>query len=408
VSLIVSVPPTTLTPQVSVVVNFTTKLQTMQGFGACNRDDAGPLTSPQLDIFFNQNPTIGIGLSILRTSIYIDGTDASGSYADAGGAVARGARIISTPWTAPAGDKTPASQNGGVLNVGSYSSWASVMCSYQANLFASQGVNCYAIGMQNEPDESEPYDSMVFSASQANAFIKVLGPIVQGLSPVPLLMMPESASWSGAWGYTGALDSTAQPYVNIAGAHQYAGVSAPSESPLTNIPIWMTEMSDFNAFDPTITHGLTTAGWVHDAITTGQASLWCYWMLIGNTTDNQGLTGENGVFSYTKRLYTLGNYSAFVRPGYQVVGTSGDNTGGITFTAYQHPSTGAFAIVVINNNTTPTILGVTMNGASSGPLTPWVTSAQFNLVAQPVVPLSGSGFTYVLPASSVTTFVNAT
>jgi glucuronoarabinoxylan endo-1,4-beta-xylanase len=45
-----------------------------------------------------------------------------------------------------------------------------------------------------------------------------------------------------------------------------------------------------------------------------------------------------------------------------------------------------------------------LNGFSTNAVTPWITSASLSLAAQAPVSVSGSSFTYTLPASSVTTF----
>src|SRR5437762_2822574 len=66
-----------------------------------------------------------------------------------------------------------------------------------------------------------------------------------------------------------------------------------------------------------INNGIAVAGWIHSALVVGDASAWVYWWyqpLSTTTNDNEGLILQNG--TDTKRRYTLGNYSKFVRPGF--------------------------------------------------------------------------------------------
>jgi glucuronoarabinoxylan endo-1,4-beta-xylanase len=81
--------------------------------------------------------------------------------------------------------------------------------------------------------------------------------------------------------------------------------------------IWETEMSSFDAFDPSIGNGLMVAQWVHDAIANG-VTAWHYWWLLNLNGDNEGLIGHNvgsdpietaNPSITTKRVYTVGNFS---------------------------------------------------------------------------------------------------
>jgi glucuronoarabinoxylan endo-1,4-beta-xylanase len=103
-------------------------------------------------------------------------------------------------------------------------------------------------------------------------------------------------------------------------------------------------------------------------------------------------------------LYTLGNFSKFVRPGFVVVGASGAPNG-VSVTAYKNPSTGAFVIVAINQGGGDIPLTVTLSGLAVSSVTPWVTSSSLDLIQQSPVAVSGGSFTTTLPIYSVTSFV---
>ena len=56
---------------------------------------------------------------------------------------------------------------------------------------------------------------------------------------------------------------------------------------------------------------------IHLFLTAAQANAWHYWWLISSSgnTDNEGLT-DNHRGNPAKRMYALGQWSRFVRPGY--------------------------------------------------------------------------------------------
>ena len=162
-------------------------------------------------------------------------------------------------------------------------------------------------------------------------------------------------------------------------------------------------MSSFEGFSTDIGNGIKVAKWIHDALVNGSASAWHYWWLIGLNDSNEGLLSLNRV--PTKRLYTLGNFSKFIRPGFVRVGTSGGPSG-VYVSAYKNPVTSSVVIVAINDSGSAVPLGVTMNGSIVETVTPWVTSATEDLASRAPIGVSGGRFTMTLDASSVTTFVS--
>jgi glucuronoarabinoxylan endo-1,4-beta-xylanase len=386
--------------EATVAVDFTDVQQRIDGFGAS--DAWNPrLSDAQADAFFSAST--GIGLSILRVGIDAKGNDMS-AYSNAAKAAARGAIIWAAPWSAPASWKDNGSEvNGGHLLPAKYDAWATRLAGFAKTLQKKAGVPLYGVSVQNEPDFTAGYASMVYTTQEMADFVKVLGPKLAALTPPPKLLAPDVSSWTAAWGYTRAMleDGAAEPYMNIIAVHQYRDMSAPQT---TARPIWQTEQSSLDPFDPNIGNGLTVARWIHDAIVIGKVSAWHYWWLIGLNADNEGLIGYNRNARLTKRLYAVGNFSKFVRPGFMVVGVKG-SPGGVSVSAYKNPGTGAFVIVAINQKGSETPVTLTVNGLTADSVTPWVTSSSLNLVQQSAVAIVGDSFTTTLPASSVTSFV---
>jgi glucuronoarabinoxylan endo-1,4-beta-xylanase len=427
-----------------VVVDPATRYQTMAGFGAS--DVFLPaLTPAQAQLFFD--PRNGIGLSLLRVGISSSGgTIGSGLLADVEAAASYGAAVWAAPWSPPAGDKTNNSEiNGGYLcaaaapDAGScvapdYESWANVLANFPAWLKAASGVSLTAISAQNEPDFSASYSSCLYTAQQMVDFVKVLGPKLAALSPPVQLVAPEPANWSHLWsgdpscasindyGPCIHADPTAEAAVSIFATHDYgfAPVAAPA---WVAKPIWETEVSGVHGsaqVGPSvdIVNGLAVAQWIYSAIVTGGASAWHYWWLVSQASnnDNEGLLfptgqGPNGVGDINappKRLYAVGNFSKFVRPGFRRIDVSGAVPAGVQIVAFQDPASAGVVIVATNLTSSAVPVSLFVSGSAwPTQLVPWVTSASANLTVRAPLSAVAARVTTTLDPQSVTTFVGA-
>jgi glucuronoarabinoxylan endo-1,4-beta-xylanase len=202
-------------------------------------------------------------------------------------------------------------------------------------------------------------------------------------------------------------DTVTAAEVSIVAGHDYNGAPAAPYPLAQNLGkhLWQTEISSFEAFDPSISNGLRWAQHINDWMTIANASAWHYWELVPDPSDtiNNALLGPSG--QTTKRLFVMGNFSKFVRPGFYRIGTSASPVTNVSLSAYKDPNTGKFAIVAINHNSYSVALRFSLNGFSANTVTPWVTSATLDLVSQPSIKVGGSLFGATLPPASVTTFV---
>lgn len=384
--------------------------QTMDGFGASDAFLDAALTDDQADFFFTT-----IGLTWLRMGIASDGTPNGGAWSDATKAVARGARVWAAPWTAPATWKDNGSEtNGGHLcamagqgscDANHYDDWATRVAGFATLLQQNAGVNLYGISIQNEPDYTASYESMLVSNTEFVDFIKVLGPKLAALNPKPLLMAGDYSSWFNVSGLATAIggDTTALADTDLFITHQYAGTATYQSIPR---PLWETEMSSFEGFDPSIGHGVTVAKWIHDAITSGNVNVWHYWWLYNpHNPDNEGLIGSNADPSaITKRVYTVGNFARFVRPGWVRIDVSGVSSANLYVTAYKGPGN-LFAVVVINDSGSDLPFVANLVNLATTSVVPWTTTASDNLAAQPALTLASNQINTTVHYG-VTTFVN--
>jgi glucuronoarabinoxylan endo-1,4-beta-xylanase len=385
----------------TVTVNWSDVQQVIDGFGASSAATGDGISDTQADLLWST--TNGVGLSLLRVQI-----ESNGTYPDLATmqkAKDRRVTIWGTPWSPPASMKTNGSlENGGSLLASDYQAYADYLSSYVLGL-KNYGIDLYALSIQNEPNYTATWQSCIWTGQQFHDFLaNNLLPTFAKNGMTTKIIMPEETGWFFSLATTTLNDPATAAGVSIIAAHNYDGASA-SPYPLgqgQGKKLWETEVSTFDAFDPSIGNGLIWAQKINDWMTIANANAWHYWWLVG-ATDNESLIGANG--ETTKRLYVMGNFSKFVRPGYYRIGTSGSPVTGVSVSAYKDPGTGKFAIVALNHNGSPVTLEFQLNGFVANTMTPWVTSASLNLAQQPSITVGGSSFAVTLPATSVTTLV---
>jgi glucuronoarabinoxylan endo-1,4-beta-xylanase len=424
--------PSNPVPSIPVaIITWTHTYQTIDGFGASIASESAPLTGAEADLFFS--PANGVGLSLLRTRVPDDGSCKSANSTCAGEvnamqlAIARGAKVWSTPWSPPASMKSNGSticntgSGSSGLNSGSYGAYATYLSNYITSLSTLYSIDLYAISVQNEPNYCPTtYAGAIWSDVNFDDFIKNnLGPTLaaNGQSGVRV-MMPESANWSGLTSEADACmnDSTCAQYVGINAWHDYDdAVSITNPYSSTGKGLWETEVSGFpgtgpslcgGCWDPSMADALLWAGIIDNRMAVSNANAWNYWLLINhnNSSDNEGLVVA-GVAS--QRLYVMGNYSKFVRPGWVRMDATHIPVSGVTVSAYKDPVGGNFAVVATNHNGSNVNLTLSLSGFAATSVTPSVTSASLDLAQQPNITGEGSAFSVTLSASSVTTFVGS-
>lgn len=323
-------------------------------------------------------------------------------------------KVFASPWSA-----NTACKSGGSLTSGSFltacnSSWSTAIGA-AADEAINTGCPLYAVSAQNEPDFDPvgTHEGMTFTAAAFTAWLKVLGPVLAGKSPAPLLMAGESSQWSNAYspgiGYIDncTADPTCLAAVGLWAVHSYTPVgSATAPGVLSSKKLWQTEASDLNSVNDAMTGtggGLAASIWIHTALVTGNASAWVAWWGVTHNANNDGLIDNDGV-TVSKRLYVLGNWSKFVKPGMVRFGITGSPPTNVSVSTYKDPTSNNVAVVVINNQASTQALTVTLDATSKCKVaTPWVTDPSNNLVAGTPISLVAGVISYTLTASSVTT-----
>jgi glucuronoarabinoxylan endo-1,4-beta-xylanase len=447
-----------------VTVQLDKTRQTIEGFGI-NDTWGKVLSDAAAKEMFDQST--GLGLSILRVGMSPSGGFYNSDEATRISQAKKlgVTKIIGSVWSPPADCKTNGNtQKGGFLKEGTcYDSWSDSIAKFAKDnsLYAMSAGNepdyASCASSKGPPCNDADYDTTVYTAKQMVAFVKKLGPKLKAANVK--LITPEASEWIHTWSNLSATNSTvsgkpnssdplscgcfantvatgntdkcaatcmegngydyghwlykdkdAWGFVDILGVHQYdSQVAEPWPADVNggrpDKSIWQTEMSGVMYWpeagpSTTIENAVAVAGWLHSALTVGEANAWLWWWYNGTST-NEGLY-NNG--TDTKRHYSYGNFTKFIRPGYVRVEVDGSSPADVLLSAYKGTD-GTVAIVAINKGTGEAKFPITVAGGTPASCTPTVTSASDNLKAGTAVTVSDGTFTATLASKTVTTFV---
>ena len=454
---------TTGGPVDGITVQLDAVRQKIQGFGINGALVPSGKSIPINDLFGLEGPK-ALGMSILRVGMGQNGQLEGGSEQMINDARGKGAKIIGSTWSPGTDCKSTGSRDNGYLKPECYESWSDTIAGFadQYDLYAMSIANesdfqsCPGV-----PVCTTAYPTTTFTAKQMVEWVKVAGPKVAATGA--LVIAPEASEWIHAWsnlsgtgsivsshphssdphgcncygneitaqaeeaceqkckdgdgydyGHWMAADPDAWAAFDILGVHQYdsqIGFAWPADvtGGVRDKEVWQTEMSGVRHWpeegpSSNIDNGVAVAGWIHSALTVGEASAWLYWWYEAYyEDDNEGLgLLKNG--TSTKRYYTYGNYSRFVRPGYLMVNVAGNTNADLLISAAKSED-GATVVVVVINKGAAAEAPISIAGGAATMCTPNVTSATEDLIAGTDVPVTDGVFTASLGATTVTTFV---
>lgn len=435
----------------TTTINWTNVHQPMDGWGGEDVASAESLTSAQAAMFFS--PSSGIGLEYIRTQNYACPNNGSCSVSTSNvpdlttlqEAVSDGA-LVELNIEPPAnlkynGTFTNGSpgMNGTCIDTSNWMALATFTVNW-IEMLQSNNVPVSVLSITNEGDQNNTNSlgACFWTDTGLDTYIKAyLGPALStaGLSSIKV-MMPEASQWNiTSQSDTCQSDSSCMAYVSILANHGYgsgsqdgmgtgyccAAASSSTFGSSSGKHIWMSETNGgftYNStaalwnWDPSIADALVWARSIHDYLTIANASGWEYWELAdccaaeSGSPFNDGLTDAS--FHASKRYYTVGNWSKFVRNGYYRIDATTNPQSGVYVTAFQNTSSATVVIVAINNGSSNVSQAFSItNGPNFSSVTPWSTSASLSLAQQSAIPLDANSFTYTLLASSVTTFVGS-
>lgn len=332
-------------------------------------------------------------------------------------AEARGCtRFFSTVWSPPRWMKDNNSCiNGGSVLTGMYDEYAEYLYQYVHEYMQNRNnITIYAISVANEPNLSTSYSSCRWTGEQFRTLIRdYVGPRFEGSSTQ--IIVGEDSEWTEDPAVPTLNDSTAARYLDIVGSHNYNGSSYHlfSNARSKNKKVWQTEVSNLGNNDSSMTDGMRWAKQIHNFLTNAEGNSWCYWWTICykvNPAKGEALINintSNSTYFTNKRLYTMGNYSKFIRPGWYRISTSTASSNGVLVSAFKNTVTNDFAIVAINENGNSQTRSFSLDGYSVNSVIPHVTSSGSDLAQGNAISVSNGTFSASLPGNSVTTFASS-
>lgn len=320
-------------------------------------------------------------------------------------------KILYTVWSPPSWMKSNGSTSRGYLKTDKYQAYATYLAEHIKNYKSKFGIDITHIGISNEPNLETDYSSCTWTAAQFKTFMKdYLVPTFDKEGITAKVVMGEPMSCTESFAIDCLNDATALTRTDIVGCHNYG--SSYTTFPTTKAKgkgIWQTEISDMNGNDTTITDGLKWSKQIFDFMTITQGNAWNYWWgACYKTYNGEGLIQmdmNSKTYKVAKRLYTVGQYSRFIRPGWQRFAATSNPVSNVYVTAYKDPATGKFAIVAMNDGSANQSITYTLKGFTPDSVTPYTTSSTQDMVEGTKITVSGGSFTANLAANSITTFV---
>jgi len=385
----------------NATINLSSQKQVIRGFGGINFPSwAGDLTAAQRETAFG-NGDNQLGFSILRIHVDENKNNWSQELATAKNAISHGAIVFASPWNPPSDMTETFNRNGDTsakrLKYDKYAAYAQYLNDF-ISYMKTNGVNLYAISVQNEPDYAHtwtwwtPEEMLRFMKENAGSInCKVIA--------------PESFSYLKNISDPILNDSQALANMDILGTHTYGTNVSDFAYPLfkqkgAGKDLWMTEVyvpnSDNNSADRW-PEALGVATHIHNAMVEGDFQAYVWWYIRRQYSPMK----EDGNIS--KRGYMMAHFSKFVRPGYVRVDATKSPASNVYVSAYTGDS--KVVIVAINQGTSSVSQSFSVQNGKVSSVLPYITSASSNLAKGSNISVSNGSFTTTLPAQSVTTFV---
>ena len=279
------------------------------------------------------------------------------------------------------------------LDPSHYQDYANYLADF-VDLMAAANVPLLGVSPANEPDYTATWDGAQWAPDELTKFVgQNLGPTFAKRCPSVKIITPDTASWPNVDSYVTPLlaDSAAKSYLSIVATHPYqngsAAIDLRYDKPQKNgKEFWETEWSQENMKgdtpDPTMTSAIDMAKHIHDDMATANMNAWSWWAIYISATDLQNgdaakvrenpaliqpdkPAGDSNMF---KRGYAFGNWSKFVRPGFQRIGATDKPTGSVLIEAYRDST--HLAIIAINAGPSTVTQKFILDGGSVTPSRP--------------------------------------
>ena len=155
---------------------------------------------------------------------------------------------------------------------------------------------------------------------------------------------------------------------------------------------------------------LRVANMIHDALTISNMNAWHFWWIYSCSEPScgngalwpQGQGNPDNV-EPTKRLWVMGNFSRFARPGARRIDATKNPERDVKVTAYRDSLKTKIAVVILNSKNEEFKADFDFGNTKIGSFKPYVTDDNNNLKEGSEVKVDGTKCSYSVPARSATT-----
>jgi glucuronoarabinoxylan endo-1,4-beta-xylanase len=155
---------------------------------------------------------------------------------------------------------------------------------------------------------------------------------------------------------------------------------------------------------------LRVAGVIHDALTIANMNAWHFWWIYSCSEAScgngalwpQGQGNPDNV-EPTKRLWVMGNFSRFARPGSWRIDATKNPEANVKITAYRDSLKTKIAVVILNSKNEEFKADFDFGNTKIGSFKPYITDDNSNLKEGSEVKVDGTKCSFSVPARSATT-----
>ena len=312
-------------------------------------------------------------------------------------------------WMTNSGSVSGASGGGNNLNTSYVSAFADYLTTVVQHYHDAWGITFRTLEAFNEPASGYWHfggnqEGCGFDPSYENYVAKAVGASLANKSMgYTTLSASDETSIDQAITTLATMDSTSLAYMSQINTHTYSGSKRAELASAVAATGKRLSMSEIGNGDGT---GLSTAAGILLDLNVMRAKSWVYWQAVDSASGwgflNNALDGStNYGYQVNEKYYAFANFSRFIRPGYQIVSMSDSNS----VAAYD--GRGTVVIVTVSQSNTDQAVTYALNNFGTGPwqIAQYRTSGTENLASLPSFGVTGTSFTKVIPANSVTTFV---
>jgi len=168
--------------------------------------------------------------------------------------------------------------------------------------------------------------------------------------------------------------------------------------------------------DRSIAPALYVARLIHHDLVVANASAWHWWLAVSAYDYKDGLVyvekkESDGLVEDTKLLWTLGNYSRFIRPGSQRVSVTGqninvNNVNQLMISSYLDAGNEKVITVLVNNGNSDSSIGIETKGGKVMSWQPYLTGPNEGEDLKPLAAIDGAD-NIIVPKKSIVTLVGS-